>query len=77
MGRDSVAAFNIPPVASKNSYEEPVYDVDELLGVLPTDGNYPLDVYKVIARIVDGSRFHEFKALFGTTIVTGFCHIKG
>ena len=57
--------------------EEPVVDPGELYGVVPTDSRIPYDVREVIARIVDGSRLHEFKAEYGTTLVTGFAHIHG
>lgn len=57
--------------------EEPLYDGAELLGVVPDDVRKPYDSREVIARLVDGSRFHEFKALYGTTIVCGFAHIHG
>jgi 3-methylcrotonyl-CoA carboxylase beta subunit len=57
--------------------EEPLYKAEELYGVIPADPKHPYDVREVIARIVDGSRFHEFKALFGKTLVTGFAHIWG
>ena len=55
----------------------PVADPDQLYGVVPVDPRTPYDVREVIARIVDGSRFHEFKALYGTTLVTGFARIHG
>ena len=57
--------------------EEPAYDAKELYGVINKDIRKPYDVREVIARIVDGSRLHEFKALYGTTLVTGFAHIWG
>jgi len=57
--------------------EAPKYDPSELYGVVPTDSRIPYDVREVIARIVDGSRFHEFKALYGDTLVCGFAHIEG
>ena len=57
--------------------EEPFYSIDEIYGVLPADSRVPFDVREVIARIVDGSKFHEFKALYGKTLVTGFAHIWG
>jgi 3-methylcrotonyl-CoA carboxylase beta subunit len=57
--------------------EEPVADPDELYAVVPTDSRTPYDVREVIARIVDGSRLHEFKAEYGTTLVTGFARIHG
>jgi 3-methylcrotonyl-CoA carboxylase beta subunit len=57
--------------------EEPLADPDELYDVVPTDSRTPYDVREVIARTVDGSRLHEFKAEFGTTLVTGFARIHG
>jgi acetyl-CoA carboxylase carboxyltransferase component len=57
--------------------EEPLYDPKELYGVIPRDIRKPYDVREVIARVVDGSRFHEFKERYGTTIVTGFARIFG
>jgi len=55
----------------------PKFDTDELYGVIPDDVRAPYDVHEVIARLVDGSEFHEFKALYGTTLVCGFAHIWG
>ena len=57
--------------------EEPLYDPEELYGVIPADTRKPYDVREVIARIVDGSRFDEFKARYGTTLVTGFARLHG
>jgi 3-methylcrotonyl-CoA carboxylase beta subunit len=57
--------------------EEPVVDASELYGVVPPDTRTPYDVREVIARLVDGSRLHEFKALYGATLVTGFARIHG
>jgi 3-methylcrotonyl-CoA carboxylase beta subunit len=57
--------------------EEPLDDPDELYEVVPTDSRTPYDVREVIARIVDGSQLHEFKAEYGTTLVTGFARIHG
>ena len=56
---------------------EPAYDPNELIGIIPTEPRTPFDIREVIARIVDGSDFDEFKMLFGTTLVTGFAHIYG
>ncbi|HEX7647566.1 MAG TPA: carboxyl transferase domain-containing protein, partial [Noviherbaspirillum sp.] len=56
---------------------EPKYDARELYGVIPVDTRKPFDVREVIARIVDGSEFDEFKARYGTTLVCGFAHIFG
>jgi 3-methylcrotonyl-CoA carboxylase beta subunit len=55
----------------------PKYAAEELYSVIPDDVRAPYDVHEVIARIVDGSEFHEFKALYGTTLVCGFAHIHG
>ena len=55
----------------------PKYDAEELYGVIPDDVRAPYDVHEVIARIVDGSEFHEFKSLYGSTLVCGFAHIWG
>jgi 3-methylcrotonyl-CoA carboxylase beta subunit len=55
----------------------PAFDPAELYGVVPTDVRAPYDVHEVIARIVDNSEFDEFKALYGTTLVTGFAWIWG
>jgi len=57
--------------------EEPLADPAELYGVVPADWRTPYDVREVIARVVDGSRFAEFKANYGTTLVTGFARIHG
>lgn len=55
----------------------PLYAADELYGVIPVDSKQPFDVREIIARLVDGSEFDEFKALFGTTLVCGFAHLHG
>jgi 3-methylcrotonyl-CoA carboxylase beta subunit len=57
--------------------EEPTVDPGELYGVVPTDARTSYDVREVIARLVDASLFHEFKAEYGTTLVTGFAHLWG
>src|SRR5690349_10344737 len=57
--------------------EEPLYDAKEIYGVIPQDTRKPYDVREVIARIVDGSRLDEFKARYGSTLVTGFAHLYG
>ena len=56
---------------------EPAVDPSDLYGLIPTDTRYPFDVHEIIARIVDASEFHEFKARYGKTLVTGFAHIHG
>ena len=67
---------NIPHVAWQ-SEEEPLYDSEDILGVVPTDLRKPYDIRELLARILDGSRFDEFKARFGETLVTGFGHVRG
>ncbi len=56
---------------------EPIYDAEEVYGIVPKDTRQPYDVREIIARIVDGSEFDEFKALFGVELVCGFAHIHG
>ncbi|TIV75591.1 MAG: methylcrotonoyl-CoA carboxylase, partial [Mesorhizobium sp.] len=56
---------------------QPLYDPQELYGIVPTDLRQPYDVREVIARLVDGSEFDEFKQNYGTTLVTGFAHLHG
>jgi acetyl-CoA carboxylase carboxyltransferase component len=79
MARDVVAHLNwrkkgpgpsLPP-------DEPLHDPEELLGVLPVDLKTPVDIREIILRIVDGSRFEEFKAIYGRTLVTGWASIHG
>jgi len=55
----------------------PKFDAEELYGIVPADVRAPYDVHEIIARLVDGSEFHEFKALYGTSLVCGFAHIWG
>jgi acetyl-CoA carboxylase carboxyltransferase component len=57
--------------------EDPAYDPEEIYGIIPKDSRVPYDVREIIARIVDGSKFHEFKELYGVTLVTGFARIMG
>ena len=57
--------------------EEPLYDAAEIYGLIPSDARKPYDVREVIARVVDGSDFDEFKALYGTTLICGFARIHG
>jgi 3-methylcrotonyl-CoA carboxylase beta subunit len=67
------APFQVDRIAS----EEPLYDPREIAGILPKDLRTPFDVREIIARTVDGSRFHEFKANYGNTLVCGFAHLHG
>jgi acetyl-CoA carboxylase carboxyltransferase component len=77
--RNIVESLNRPDAAPLDHApsEEPHYDPEELYGVVSSDPRKPYDVREVIARIVDGSRFHEFKELYGATLVTGFARIMG
>jgi len=79
MAREIVAHLGASKRASLDlrTPEAPAYDPRELHGVLPRDLRTPYEVREVIARLVDGSRFHEFKARYGTTLVCGFAHIMG
>jgi 3-methylcrotonyl-CoA carboxylase beta subunit len=64
-------------VGAAAAVEAPRYDVEELRGVVPTDRRQSFDVRSVIARVVDGSRFDEFKRRYGSTLVTGFARVNG
>ena len=79
LARRAVAGFNRTKPGSVvwQSPEEPAYDPEEILGAVPADLRTPYDIREVIARVVDGSRFDEFKPRFGDTLVTGFAHVKG
>ena len=78
MARDIVSHFHSESYSpALAAIEEPLYPADELLGVASADIRVPFDVHEVIARIVDGSRFDEFKENYGTTLVTGFARIHG
>lgn len=61
----------------RDTPEDPYYDPEELYGVVSNDIRKPFDIREIIARIVDGSRFHEFKELYGSTLVCGFARIMG
>jgi 3-methylcrotonyl-CoA carboxylase beta subunit len=79
IARDIVRNLNRrpPPAPGNHDPEPPALDPAELHGVVPRDPRQGYDVREVIGRIVDGSRFHEFKALYGDTLVCGFAHIHG
>jgi 3-methylcrotonyl-CoA carboxylase beta subunit len=61
----------------RREVSEPLHSPSEILGILPKDLRTPYDSREIIARLVDGSEFHEFKKLYGTTLVCGFAHIEG
>lgn len=87
--RDIVSFLGSPPQAGALAANAPAsggalreprppkFDPEELYGIVPADVRAPYDVHEVIARLVDGSEFHEFKALYGTSLVCGFAHIWG
>ncbi len=77
LARQAVASLGGGGVNPALRDEPPLYDPDEILGVVPADLRTPYDIREVIARVVDGSRFDEFKARYGTTLVCGFAHIMG
>ena len=79
LARQAVATLNRAkrPDVPLQKPVAPLYGAEELYGVIPTDTRKPFDVREIIARIVDGSQFHEFKARFGATLVCGFAHIEG
>ncbi len=71
LNRVKPVTMNIQPIV------EPAYDAQEIYGVVPKDSRQPFDIREIIARVVDGSNFDEFKALYGTTLVCGFARIYG
>ncbi|MHA7873959.1 carboxyl transferase domain-containing protein [Roseivivax sp.] len=79
LARRAVAGLNRdkPAGVRWESPEPPAYDPEDILGVVPADLRTPYDIREVIARVVDGSRFDEFKPRFGDTLVTGFAHVEG
>ena len=79
LGRQIVASLNWHkrgPAPSRLA-DEPLYDCEELLGIAPVDLRVPFDPREVLARVVDGSRFDEYKASYGTSLVTGWASIHG
>jgi 3-methylcrotonyl-CoA carboxylase beta subunit len=80
IGREIVGRLNWKKItrADLQTPEEPLYDSDELLGIVPIDTiRKPLDMHEILARIVDGSRFMEFKPDYGSTLMCGHAHING
>lgn len=79
MVRNVVENLNIDPKQRLDvkPVEDPGYESEDLMGIIPSDNRTPVDVREVIARIVDGSRFHEFKPRYGATLVCGFARIHG
>jgi 3-methylcrotonyl-CoA carboxylase beta subunit len=79
LAREAILHLNRPSAFAldRATPEQPLYDPSEIAGILPKDLRQPFDVREIIARTVDGSRFHEFKPLYGTTLVCGFAHLHG
>jgi 3-methylcrotonyl-CoA carboxylase beta subunit len=79
LARRAVSALNRPKTSSieMQASESPLYDPADIAGIVPADLRTPYDIREVIARIVDGSRFDEFKARYGATLVCGFAHVHG
>ncbi len=79
MARRAVGNLNRVAAATVQwqSPEPPAHDPEDILGVVPADLRTPYDIREIVARVVDGSRFDEFKARFGETLVTGFAHVEG
>jgi len=79
LGRNILANLNRPAKTPVDlaPVEGPLYAAEELYGVISKDSRKPFDVHEVIARLVDGSRFHEFKRLYGSTLVCGFARLHG
>ena len=77
--RNIIEHLNLPPKTTLDfkTPEPPLYEIDEIYGILPKDVRQAYDIHEIIARLVDGSRFHEFKALYGSTLVCGFARIMG
>ena len=79
IARTIVSTLNLPPpdLGDITTPEDPAYDPAELYGIVPADLRRAYDVREVIARLVDGSRFDEFRARYGVTLVTGFARLHG
>jgi len=79
MARQIISNINpqLPKSFATREPQSPLYPMEEIYGVVPADSRKPFDVREIIARIVDGSEFDEFKPLYGTTLVCGFAHLYG
>lgn len=75
--RQIISNLNRPAIDFRRNNPAPLFDADELLSLIPADSKTPYDVRDVIARIVDGSEFDEFKPEFGSTLICGFARIEG
>lgn len=77
LARRSISNLNWPSRSANSFWKEPIHDPAELPGIIGTNLRTPIDVHEIIARIVDGSEFAEFKRDYGSTLVTGFARIYG
>ena len=79
IGREIVAQWEMPKKwdCQREASEDPAYDPQEIYGILPDDIKKQFDMREIIARIVDGSRFHEYQPNYGTTLIAGFANIWG
>jgi 3-methylcrotonyl-CoA carboxylase beta subunit len=79
LARDTVKhlAHQPQPWLERREVREPAHDAEDIYGLIPRDTRYPYDVREIIARLVDASEFHEFKPLYGKTLVCGFAHLDG
>jgi len=79
LARDAVKHLSTPSQCwlARQESREPLYDATDMYGIIPRDTRYPYDVREIIARLVDGSELHEFKPLYGKTLVCGFAHLQG
>ncbi|KAL1022413.1 hypothetical protein UPYG_G00026660 [Umbra pygmaea] len=76
--RNIISTLNfVLPEEVEGEVEEPVHSIEELMGLAPLDYDHSLDVRLILSRLIDGSKFQEFKARYGTTLVTGFAKIHG
>ncbi|XP_077981563.1 methylcrotonoyl-CoA carboxylase beta chain, mitochondrial-like [Glandiceps talaboti] len=79
IGRDIVSTLNAPSIydLAKREYQEPLYPAENLAAFATIGPNEDIDMYKLLAHIIDGSYLYEFKTLYGPTLITGFAHISG
>jgi 3-methylcrotonyl-CoA carboxylase beta subunit len=79
IARDIVANLNAKQTCGvdRRETQEPIYPVEDIYGIVSREYRFPYDVREIIARVVDGSEFQEFKKLYGATLVCGFAHIDG
>lgn len=79
IGREIIANLNWKKLGPRpaEEVEEPRYDAEELLGLAPADLKVPVDMREILARVVDGSRFHEFKPAYGANLITGWATLHG